>query len=694
MNLFKISSLCVILTSFGMSVFLFTKAKHNKSAKIFSGVTICSGLWGVSGYVFSTIKEYDRILALRWLQFGYTGVILTVVFFYHFVMALFKVERKWHVILAYALGIIFTFLNWYDNSRLFLCDIRFIFGSFYWHDWIRNKNPIFLFYYILFYWLILGYSFLTIVKNFNKAVGAKRLQIKYFLVGSIIGWIGAEGQFLPDFYVDIYPFCNFLIAIYPIIFTYAIVRHNLMDINVIIKKTLVFAGLLTAMLGILIVPMLIMQEYAARRVDFTGKLLGLVISGIIIILVIKRIENFLINITDKFLFQKKYSYKDLLKTFTDEVLTIFEIDPLLEMTAAKLSEIVKLYNSSVLLFDKKSGLFTVKASSEDSLKGVSISQELLAEGKDYVLRRNVDDEDPVVKTSLDAVRADLIIPVMLKDEMLGAIALGKKKSDEEFGADDLDILIPLAQALAIAISNANLFDELTRKRLEITRKDKMATIGTLAAGMAHEIRNPITTIRTFADFLPEKYSDTIFMEKFGKLIPLEIERIDTIARSLLEFSTESSQGVEREEVDLAGVIRKYIDLLRPQYKFSVMDVAFELDGEPRFKANAQQVSDAIFYIVKYILAESPKDAAIKIFIRGQDRSLTAAFKIDAPIITESVIKDVFAPLAQRQLERRGFGFELFIAKQLIEKNGGVFSVTADKGKDAGAGSHTEFKLSF
>lgn len=81
-------------------------------------------------------------------------------------------------------------------------------------------------------------------------------------------------------------------------------------------------------------------------------------------------------------------------------------------------------------------------------------------------------------------------------------------------------------------------DITTIKKLEmqVRRTDRLASLGTLAAGMAHEIKNPLVTIKTFTQLLPERYEDTDFRETFSSLIGQEVKRIDSIVNQLLRFS--------------------------------------------------------------------------------------------------------------------------------------------------------------
>ena len=77
---------------------------------------------------------------------------------------------------------------------------------------------------------------------------------------------------------------------------------------------------------------------------------------------------------------------------------------------------------------------------------------------------------------------------------------------------------------------------LKRLELQIRRSDRLASLGTLSAGMAHEIKNPLVSIKTFAQLLPERYQDSDFRETFSNLIGHEIDRIDSLVNQFLRFA--------------------------------------------------------------------------------------------------------------------------------------------------------------
>lgn len=106
------------------------------------------------------------------------------------------------------------------------------------------------------------------------------------------------------------------------------------------------------------------------------------------------------------------------------------------------------------------------------------------------------------------------------------------------------------------------FNDLTDIKLlegEMWRADKLASLGTLAAGMAHEIKNPLVSIKTFAQLLPSRYGDAEFREKFSSITVDEVERINTIVEKLLEFARPTAPAFE--SVDIIEIIEEVLLLL-------------------------------------------------------------------------------------------------------------------------------------
>jgi len=142
--------------------------------------------------------------------------------------------------------------------------------------------------------------------------------------------------------------------------------------------------------------------------------------------------------------------------------------------------------------------------------------------------------------------------------------LGEKLSGDMYTQEDLDLFSTLANQAALAIENTQAYEELKDTRDQLTHSEKLATSGRFANEVAHEIKNPLQAIKTFVEFLPQKYADKNFREKFTRIVGAEIERINTFAKQLAGFSR--TKPLELQPVDLNQVLDATLLLLENDFK--------------------------------------------------------------------------------------------------------------------------------
>ena len=138
------------------------------------------------------------------------------------------------------------------------------------------------------------------------------------------------------------------------------------------------------------------------------------------------------------------------------------------------------------------------------------------------------------------------LPEALRDILNETLTCGERQEDREISlrAGDKNTILRASSSIFHGQDGAPLgalmvlTDITTLKRLEmqIRRSDRLASLGTLSAGMAHEIKNPLVSIKTFAQLLPERYQDSDFRETFFSLIGHEVDRIDSLVNQLLRFA--------------------------------------------------------------------------------------------------------------------------------------------------------------
>jgi len=129
---------------------------------------------------------------------------------------------------------------------------------------------------------------------------------------------------------------------------------------------------------------------------------------------------------------------------------------------------------------------------------------------------------------LRAMRAECACPVIHESQLLAGLVLGPTLSGDAYYAQDIDLLSTLAGNVAVAIKNAELYQRIALLEEQRRRTERVAESGALMAGIAHEIKNPLVAIRTFAELLPERYEDEEFRSQFGRVMMTEIARIDKL----------------------------------------------------------------------------------------------------------------------------------------------------------------------
>jgi len=117
-------------------------------------------------------------------------------------------------------------------------------------------------------------------------------------------------------------------------------------------------------------------------------------------------------------------------------------------------------------------------------------------------------------------------------------------------------LSTLANQTTIAVENARLYEDLKKSKSYIRRADRLASLGTLTAGLAHEIRNPLVAIKTLTQLLPERLDDEEFRNQFLQIAAGEVDRISSLVNELLDFARPSDPKLEQEDINtvLDGMI--------------------------------------------------------------------------------------------------------------------------------------------
>ncbi|MGM0568499.1 MAG: histidine kinase N-terminal 7TM domain-containing protein, partial [Elusimicrobiota bacterium] len=245
-NLFALSGVLTFISTLALGLFTWIK-RRNKAHKLWAFYNFVAAIWGFGAFKFSTTLDKGEVFF--WLYLSHIGVIFIPVFFLHFSLEFLEQKKEYLIKLVYMLGIAFLILNitdWLGLTRVFIVNIRYVFNSFYVDS---PPGPVYPFF-VAFFFLSVGYAFYCGLKKLKISSGINKLQIKYFLIAMGIGFLGGGTAFFMVFEIDIYPYGHLLVALYPIIITYAIVKYRLMDINIAITRGVVFGFVYLCILSV------------------------------------------------------------------------------------------------------------------------------------------------------------------------------------------------------------------------------------------------------------------------------------------------------------------------------------------------------------------------------------------------------------------------------------------------------------
>jgi PAS domain S-box-containing protein len=233
------------------------------------------------------------------------------------------------------------------------------------------------------------------------------------------------------------------------------------------------------------------------------------------------------------------------------------------------------------------------------------------------------------------------------------------------------------------------FQDLTeRKRFEerMRRMDRLASVGTLAAGVAHEIRNPLVSVKTLVQLLPERCGDPSFQHDFTALVADEVQRMTKLVNDLLEFA--GPKRAEREPVDVCGVVAKVLALLEAAMIRGDVEVSLQLaESVPAAFADPGQLHQIFFNLIQNAI-QAMEDGGGRItvslgpgrFLSGESlgqEALVVRVADTGPGLDKENLDRIFDPFFTTK--ETGTGLGLAICHSMLEEMGALVDVESVPG---------------
>jgi signal transduction histidine kinase len=254
--------------------------------------------------------------------------------------------------------------------------------------------------------------------------------------------------------------------------------------------------------------------------------------------------------------------------------------------------------------------------------------------------------------------------------------LGYKFTKDIYSHEDIELLTTLANQTAIAIENARLYEDLKRSKSYIRRADRLASLGTLTAGLAHEIRNPMVAIKTLTQLLPERLDDEEFRSQFLKIASGEVDRISSLVNELLDFARPSDPRWALEDINaiLDGMILLISTATKKKLITIIKDYGSNL---PPVQVDREQIKQVILNILLNAIDATSENGKITVrtrsFIKpGGEPYIQIEFTDTGCGIPSQHLEDIFNPFFTTKATGSGLG--LSISNQIVQDHKGYIDV--------------------
>ena len=317
---------------------------------------------------------------------------------------------------------------------------------------------------------------------FRASSAIARQRARVILLGAGAAFIPCAGLQMGFFLFKIdfpWNFLIFFILIFPAAVAYSIARHNLFDTDAIVRRTVGYVVVTAVLVGLYSVVLVALNvSLGSLQLAQSRAFPMLFIVGVV--LFFNPLRNRVQSLVDRFFFKAEYSPAVVVDKVGRAITSLLDLGEVLKRLTGTLVEDMFLESGSVLLLDASGAGSRVYAATGGARDG-----ERQAVGRDHPLIRIVEEEkreitrydvleDPKYRSrsgecaaGFDALGADLVVPLMYQDRLIGTLNLGEKKSGKFYNRVDVDLLRNVASQGAVAIENARLFHEnLEKQRME------------------------------------------------------------------------------------------------------------------------------------------------------------------------------------------------------------------------------------
>lgn len=696
MFIFSLSAAILSIFSFILAFFVFFTKTSDRRARYLGCAIFFFALWLLGNTrvdIAKTVPEvilYNTVLTL--------GISFYITFFAFFVDAYIRPKEKISLLTkCYYIGFSLFFVLFAPTEFAFT-DI-----AFFSHKPVEEAlGPMWLIFFVFYFYAHIN-VFKKLRNEIRTAAGSRINQARYILLGSMLAFFG--GVFfdlvLPLFgelrFYNLGPqFSFFFIAAT----TYAILRHQLLDIRIVLERSLIYAILVGIITLLYLVTLFTMQDILGLSAGQQG-FWGALITALIGIFTVPMIERQLRKATTKIFFHTSYSYSDTLHALSEISNNNIQITDIVTKTSTTLRSVFQIESIYIFLPRQKKIL-----SGDGEQENLDVYP--TAHTIDCVMKNEKTLDCADLAALLDAnttlskeekaiidifntfcIEKELVLSIPLRSDnlLVGIILLGKKRSGDTYTSQDKQLLMTFAHQFAVALEKARLYEqvktysaELESKVHERTKKLKklQERQSQMLLDLSHGLQTPLTVIKGEIGQLSDQKKD-IYKPIQRSIDYLSQYVTDILTLAKMEFNLHQ----KKEKINaslLVDEIIEYFTIIATQQNIQVTStIQSNLYIYGILHQIQKLVKNLLSNAIKYIANErticvSLEQKGAHIILRVQDTGIGIPEK-DIPYLFER-----FYRVVDTRKKVQGTGLGLAISAQIVENHNGTINVKSTLGK--------------
>lgn len=692
---FVVSLWLTTVAALAMGIFVLIRNPKNIINKTFAFYSFAITWWSFCQIWLIACDK--KLTALIWTRIEQVGVFFIPTFFVHFVISLLNIKNKKRFLrISYSLSAIFTVLC---ATPLMMADAipketvpyvkYFTTAGFAYH------------FAIIFFVILILHGLNWLYRGYRFSSGAKKNQLKYLLWSSLIGYVGGAVNFLLVYDISIpflNPFGTYALPFYIVVVAYAIVRFQLMDINVALTRAGIFVIVYTTILG---VPFWIGFRFLSKGPWILPVSIMAVFATVcpFIYLAIQRRA-------EKLLRKEQLEYQKKLRETSSTMMLSKDLDGLLKVIVLNAVDIVKVKWAGAYLKDDKQSKYLLKHYRSKETK-IDFPKEF-PDNSDFV-KRLYKSRLPLIGEEIHSqeLKVGLAVPCFIDNNMIGFLLLGDKPSDKIYDQSDVNEFALLSNQAALAIENCQFYSQERQYQqyLRVSSLDKQM------AGLAHEIDNPNAAMLSALGSLElalADLKDTIppdkmeYVKKKIERARFNSKRISKMITSVREFSRPSTGEIK--PIKFEWIMEGFLNIIEPQFKYNGVSFTQEVPDEIIWlRTNKVEIEQVLVN-----LSINSVHAINEIWLRGENTPESKkeisfkAYKIDSSIlridfsdtgsgITKEMLEQLFLDFVTTKGSAEGTGLGLSISRRNIQKHNGKIWAESE-GVNKGAAFHIELPI--